>query len=143
MIYKFRGKTKNGKWLYGSLMNWKSGPSILTETEPDVVSQEPVLTDTVGQFTGLHEKNGKAIYEGDIVSFREFDHRGVIQFAYGVFGINFDYANSQNPLNKEGKLYGAWGQNHNLRKIDDDEMLSEIIKIGNIHDNPELMPVST
>jgi len=95
-------------------------------------------TITLEQFTGLIDKNGKEIYEGDIVSFSEYDHRGVAQFARGVFGVNWDYSKNTDPEWKDGNLYGGWGHLHNLRDFADD-ILKEIIVIGNIHETPELV----
>lgn len=92
----------------------------------------------IEQFTGLHDKNGKEIWENDVISFSEFDHRGVVQFARGVFGVNWDYKKNPDPEWKEGKLYGGWGRRHNLRDFEDD-ILEEITVIGNIHENPDML----
>jgi uncharacterized phage protein (TIGR01671 family) len=92
------------------------------------------------QYTGLKDKNGREIYEGDIISFTVAWHDlGVVQFAKGIFGLNSDYKKSADPENKDGRLYGAWGQAHNLRRVEDGEILSEAEIIGNIHENPELL----
>ena len=81
---------------------------------------------TIGQFTGLYDKNGKEIYEGDIV---KFPHVG--ECTRGIIVWN-------------GKV-GAWciklkGEN-SLGSTPVGEMLSsyKIEVIGNIHDNPELI----
>lgn len=59
---KFRGKNYENKWKYGDLVQekWKQGKAIMIKKETTAWS---VLEDTVGQYTGLHDKIGKVIYE--------------------------------------------------------------------------------
>lgn len=86
------------------------------------------------QFTGLYDKNGKEIYEGDIIrndTYEEWEWRGVIKFSHGIFGAEW----LQNI--KSQSMVGSWGQKHNLRKLDDDILERQVI-IGNIYENPEL-----
>ena len=134
----FRGKRKDtGKIVFGYLFMAENArkekkPYIWLEHGESV----EVIPETVGQFTGLTDKNGEKVFEGDIVCLRyasgEICCRGDIQFDCGVFGAEW-------VVNKKYKyMVGSFGQNHNLRRLDDD-IINEIEVIGNIHDNPELL----
>ena len=128
----FRGKrVDNGEWVYGLPYKAKYGciSSIVNDDEERFL----ILPETVGQYTGLKGKNGKEIYEGDIVCTRfpegcknagKICSIGDIQFRGSMFGI--DWAQWKNDT--------FWG----LRRIDED-FHKEIEVIGNIYDNPELL----
>lgn len=122
---KFRGKSLSGKWVYGYAAKFAhdSVPVILEDTE-DGIKPQIIIPETVGQFTGLHDKNGKEIYEGDIIieelrRARKDGERLVICFD------DFEY---------KGK--NANGATTSLSLLVE---YHTIEVIGNIHDNSELL----
>ena len=121
----FRGKRKDcGEWVYGwyapLVCNDKTIiPCIRNENGTD----KEVVWETVGQYTGLTDKNGNKIFEGDIVEFTDkFIHKkGRAKIVFESFKWKYD-----------GSYYG--GNPIVWLCIDDTSVEFEVI--GNIHDNP-------
>lgn len=130
----FRGKRcYNGEWVYGNLVVDKND-------KPHIVPKDyfyedghhlqyyddtdkPVFLDpeTVGQFTGLTDKNGTKIFEGDILEGVDYDEEygfGIVTWYDGAFWI------------ENGSWCGTFCENYNATAFE---------VIGNIHDNPELI----
>lgn len=125
----FRGKrTDNGEWVEGSLIQRDLGCFIVDESNRQslrycsefVFAFDCLLvkSETVGQYTGLTDKNGKKIFEGDIIK----DCYGRIEQCY--------YNKARYRLVFDGTHY--------TRELEfANEVEYEVI--GNIHDNPELL----
>lgn len=150
----FRGKTTeknvneafNNVWVEGDLIKNKNKYYIHPHATVFKVENElaklmvchEVIPETIGQYTGLTDKNGNKIFEGDIVVVKypkgDICCVGDVQFQSGVFGAEW----ASVKINKS--MLGSWGQNHNLRRFDDD-IIERIEIIGDIYDNPELLEV--
>lgn len=134
----FRGKrVDNGEWIYGDLLTPTDIMDVWEISENTGMGDRyEIDPETVGQFTGLTDKNGTKIFEGDIVCTRYSDGKiccsGDVQFCYGVYGAEWI------EQKKNKGMVGGWGQLHNLRRFDDD-IINNIEVIGNIYDNPELL----
>lgn len=152
---KYRGLRVDGKgWAFGFYYEQNGKSYICSEDHSDNADSyynHEVIPETAGQFTGLHDKNGKEIYDGDVlktthkkssgpimyqtlahiynvVEWDEFTSNDVVLFQNGCFGVlestslDGDVSGPFLPLYENG----MWA-NH----------VSAVI--GNIHDNPELL----
>lgn len=119
---KFRGKSLNtGLWSYGDLRQDNIRRKAYVEYEVD--------PETIGQFTGLTDCNGKEIYEGDMLSFTVFD----------VFGGDRQY---RGTVRYCGSRFMIWLSLDGEVCLDLDwviEQDDELEIIGNIYDNPEII----
>jgi len=117
---KFRGKNpRSNQWETGNLVVCENGETrIMYAYRPYATVTSTVIPETVGQFTGLKDKNGKEIYEGDIAT--DGENIYTVEFSMWSYAFVWDKHGSQN--------------NFHFEKDDNQEM--ELV--GNIYDNPEL-----
>lgn len=131
----FRGKrVDNGEWIYGDLLCSKGNYYIHERGKPIVSYISPMAAfGTVGEWTGLTDKNGKKIFEGDVLRLRD---------SWSAWAAIVEFGNPNG-------LY-SWGwQLKPIRRVsvntdilcwvemEDTGAYCEVI--GNIHDNPELL----
>lgn len=135
----FRGKTEKGEWVegayyhqtefYGDKCDYRYIIESSDEIEDNMMIVSRVIPETVGQYTGLCDKNGKKIFEGDICRFQEWERGdmcwiGKVHYEYQQIVIS-------GGKNKECKTPFTLAMSRFVPK--------NIEIIGNIHDTPELL----
>ena len=130
----FRGKTDKGEWVQGSLIKRKIGCFIVDENNQCALRKATeylfdfesklVIHETIGQYTGLTDKNGTKIFEGDIITAEIYEREYEDEYLSNT-SIQVTYCSGYfYPFHLEG----CWRSG-----------VSNITVIGNIHDNPELL----
>ena len=135
----FRGKqTDNGEWIEGAYspfhLNFgerEEKPHIIIISDDEDIDGLwcEVIPETVGQFTGLTDKNGVKIFEGDICRFKRFNDIYVGKIIFNVTTASF--------VMWYQSIVGAYGEKATHKMLL--SVCDNIEVIGNIHDNPELL----
>ncbi len=144
---KFRGKRlDNGIWIYGDLMQHQDGDVYIGDNtrywtddgyhNNGYEEVRAVDDETIGQFTGLHDRTGKEVYEGDVVFWIAIDMRGRGKGEQGAIiwdKQTMSWAIMRDKPTSDGRpciISRPFGKKH-------------LEVVGNIHDNPELMKGGT
>jgi len=133
MIPKFRGKStadeNNGEWVYGNLIVDGRQASIVngiiesTEQYISIGAWCPVDAETVGQSTGIKDKNGTEIFEGDVVDYN--GRKAIIKWHGSYASFIYRFVDELRKIKSEwNPLYLSYYR-------------FEIV--GNIYENPELL----
>ncbi len=135
----FRGKrTDNGEWTHGYLFRIWEKAYICWGTVNDIPDMKEVDPETVCQYTGLTDKNGRKIFEGDIIN----------DIDYGIMKCIYLHGSSVTNLRRQSTalimkciyLHGSFvWYKEDGSKIERMRDIPVIEVIGNIFDNPELL----
>ena len=124
---KFRGWDEQYKtWIFGDLkLNEAGDKAIITPRKDGYLVPCSVDRNSVGQFTGLCDCKGQDIYEGDVVAFGDFfrEHDVKNEYWHGV--VKWSPEGARFVLDK--------------LEFDEDVCSDELLVIGNVHDNPDLL----
>ena len=133
--YLFKAKRiDNGEWVVGFITFHKTGKAFIKPINGNARSSEEIDKTTICQCTGLKDKNGKLIWESDVVK--------------KEFYMDYDaYANSEEYIGTVKFASCAWViesiRGKCIRPIFEAASYSEDVKhfevIGNVFDNPELL----
>jgi uncharacterized phage protein (TIGR01671 family) len=124
----FRAKRKdNGEWAYGFLTKMWGALHIIDKANENVAYE--IIPETVGQYSGLFDNDGKTIFEGDIVKEWSSSWKSPLKTEMSVYEVVCEYLGSLHLIRKT-----RYGEVSTLlcRK-------SVVVVIGNIYDNPELL----
>ncbi len=144
--FNYRTDYKNGDWVYGLLTDTENYAGFAEMTNTGGISGIDVDKNTIGQYTGVCDKNGNKIFEGDIVEFYFFDkeHKNTktMQIEWKDCGFcmkelfrNYRLADDFSIIDEIIFTYRGEAKNVVYKT----NYTYSVVIIGNIHENPELL----
>lgn len=115
----FRGKNLLGKWIKGDLLQYLGWGKMYIVQQYKGAGGQEVDPSTIGEYTGLKDKHGNMIFEGDIVLLKSDEEPYQVAFDECCFQV----------------------YSHSVCYVMDNFYNRDIEVIGNIYDNPELLGV--
>lgn len=140
---KFRAKAVFGIWFFGDIVHYSEDEVYITPVDVEICHLKEqgftVVADTVGQYTGLCDKNGTEIYEGDIIRYEE--HEGYllesfiakVVFAEGAFGYNCHLRGNVFM----SSVFSPFCEHDCLKE----DFLNYVEVVGNVYDDKEWLDV--
>lgn len=133
----FRGKQRtNGEWVFGHFYESRgNGKNVYRIYKWQTFKHYTVDPETVGQYTGLTDKNGKKIFEGDIIKqILALNGREKAVISVIEYGISYAYSNVCGICQRFRD-----GSGTSMLSVGNESGVVCCEVIGNIHDNPELL----
>ena len=137
---KFRAKAVFGIWFFGDIVHYSEDEVYITPVDVEICHLKEqgftVVADTVGQYTGLCDKNGTEIYEGDIIRYEE--HEGYLLKSF-IAEVVFE--NGAFGYRRKNSMLGDIGVFEPFCKHDclQEDFLNYVEVVGDVYDDKYLL----